>query len=197
MGRRARATSQKGSTMRRSTRALLAGALASMLLMSGAGADEGSTSYTAPFDEGPSSGDQWTLSQRDTDEGRVFIGRAYPIPGVISCDGGNAQEKFEILHEVTAPLSEVGATFEESLVDNYTWVSVGMKDADGEWLARSTQRGPLLLEGELTAALFDNLPEDRIPEVGETVTIEFGLEVASSCANANGGTVRFTEVTVS
>jgi plastocyanin len=154
------------------------------------------TTYSAPYAEGPTSGDSWTRGATDAESGRITVGRAYPVPGVISCTGGNAQRKFQIEHQLTRPLREVTVDFAEAAVDNYAWITVAVKDADGEWLAKTSLRGPVVDSGSLTAPIFDNLPEDLVPEVGETVTIQFGIELASACANAQAGSARFTEVTV-
>jgi hypothetical protein len=183
--------------MRSTTRVVMAIAVMSLLALPGASAEEASASYHPPFAEGTTGGDQWTRSYSDADSGRLFMGRGNPIPGVTNCVAGQAHIHWVVEHEVSAPISEVTASFSDALTDGYTWVTVSIKDADGEWLGYATDRGPTLVSGEVSTVLFDNLPADLVPEAGDTVTIEFGLQLASACANANGGTVRFTEVTVS
>jgi plastocyanin len=154
------------------------------------------TTYTAPYAEGPTSGDTWTRGATDPAAGRITLGRVYPVPGVISCAGGNAQRKFEITHTLTRPFREISLTFDEAVIDSYAFMTLAAKDADGEWLASTRDRGPTVLDGTLTAPVFDNLPEDLVPDVGDTITIQFGIELASSCANGQVGSAVFTEVTV-
>jgi hypothetical protein len=188
---------RKGTTMRSTTRVIMAIAVLSLLALPGASAQEASASYHPPFAEGTVGGDQWTQSYSDADSGRLFMGRGNPIPGVTNCTAGLAHIHWVVEHEVSTPISEVTAAISDVAIDGYTWVTLTVKDADGEWLAYQADRGPIVLSGEVTATLFDDLPEELSPEAGDVLTIEFGLQLASACANVNGGTARFTEITVS
>jgi hypothetical protein len=183
--------------MRKTTRVVMTLAVLSLIALPGASAEETTTAYHPPFAEGTVGGDQWTRSYADAASGRLFMGRGNPIPGVTNCTAGQAHIHWLVEHEVTTPFEEVTASFTDAAVDGYTWVTVSVKDTDGEWLAYQSDRGPTVLSDAVTATLFDDLPRQLVPQIGDTVTIEFGLQLASACANANGGTVRFTEITVS
>ena len=147
-------------------------------------------SYTAPYKEGPTAGDQWAMSSATPDDGRILIGRAYPIFNPISCAPGGAMAKLTIKHKVTGKLKSVTADFTEAAFDGYTFATVAVKDAKGKWLASDRVRGPLAGDGSVTAKLFDTAKR------GDVVTIHFGMEMASACPNLGGGTARFTQVTV-
>jgi hypothetical protein len=150
------------------------------------------TTYVPPFAEGPTAGDDFNLSYADGTEGRLLLGRAYPVFNPISCAPGGGAATFEITHPVSGAFDRITAAFTEAAVDSYVFVTLSARTADGQWLASTRQRGPLVMSGELTAPLLRELPEDT-----EAIVIRFGLEVASACPHVNGGTVRFTSVTVS
>lgn len=185
---------QGASGMKAVSRAVLLVAMlatAFLLLPAAGAADEGGATYTAPYEPGPQGGDQWNLVHVDEDEGRVLVGRAYPIYNPISCASGGGFVKLQVAHVVDGPLTEVSATFADAAVDAYTFVTLAVRTADGDWIAGSKERGPLLLDGELTAEVFGEIPQDD-----EHVIVQFGLEIASACPHANGGTVRFESITV-
>jgi hypothetical protein len=188
---------RKGPVMPSIARVLAAIAVLSLLVLPGASAAEDTVTYHPPFAEGTVGGDQWTRSFSDADSGRLFMGRGNPIPGVTNCAAGRAHIHWQVEHEVVTPISAVTATMSDVALDGYTWVTLSIKDADGEWLAYKADRGPIVMSDEVTATLFDDLPEDLVPEAGDALTIEFGLQLASACANVNGGTARFTELSVS
>jgi hypothetical protein len=181
------------------TRSILVGLVAALALgLVGvpAGAENGAT-YSPPFEDGPAGGGTGSYSDRG-DDGRIVIGRVYPVPGPIQCPGGGAFAKYEVGHTLTGPISTVTATFTEAAVDQFVFVKLSVRDEEGEWLDTVELRGPLLLEGDITLELDDALfaGEDGY-EPGDVLTVQFGLQMASACPHVNGGTVRFTEITVS
>lgn len=173
--------------------ALLALVLALTLVLPAAGvADEHGTTYSAPYELGPQGGDMWNYIDADEEEGRIFVGRAYPLYNPLSCAPGGGYAKFEIVHELgDEPLTEVSATFSEAVVDSYAFVTLAVRTADGEWIASTRERGPLLLDGSLTAEPFAQPHEDD-----DHVVVQFGIEIASACPHVNGGTALFDAVTV-
>jgi hypothetical protein len=163
-----------------------------MASLPGAGAQESTTTYGPPFEEGPSGGDSWAMSSADTEDGTVTVGRAYPIFNPIQCAPGGAMAKLQVTHEVTTPISGVTVTFSDAAVDPYTFVTLAVRTPGGRWLASTRQRGPLIGDGEVQAPLFRDSPEE-----GETVLVQFGLEMASACPQVGGGTGVFNTLTVS
>ena len=117
----------------------------------------------------------------------------------IATGPGGAYARYEVEHTLTGPVSAVTADFTEPAVDQFVFAVLSVRDADGRWLGSAQQRGPLLVEDgslgvDLDPALFAG--EDGL-EAGDVLRIQFGLEMASACPHVNGGTVRFTQLSVS
>src|SRR5688500_14924625 len=86
----------------------------SLTLVPGAHAKGKATSYTAPFKAGPTSGDQWAMSNANPEDGRVIIGRMYPIFNPISCAPGGAMAKLQVVHKVTSSMKQVTVTYDQA-----------------------------------------------------------------------------------
>jgi hypothetical protein len=175
----------------RIVRLLVVAALVGALLPAGGAVAAGKAkTYAAPYKEGPTAGDQWSMQNASADDGRIMVGRIYPIFNPISCSPGGSMAKLQVRHKVTRRMKTVTADFTEAGVDPYSFVTVAVKDKKGRWLASSRQRGPLVGDGSVTAKVFDQVKR------GQTVLIQFGLEAASACPNASGAMARFTQITV-
>lgn len=156
----------------------------------GAGAAAKNKTYGAPYKEGPTAGDQWSMQRANAEDGRIFVGRLYPIFNPISCAPGGSMAKLQVKHKVTKKMKSVSVDFTEAALDHYSFVTVAVKGAKGRWLASYRLRGPILGEGTVEAPVFGKVKR------GKRVTIQFGLESASACPNASGAMARFTQVTV-
>lgn len=165
-------------------------ALAVALLPSGASAAGKTTTYEAPYAEGPTAGDQFSMQLANTADGRIIVGRLYPIFNPIFCSPGGSMAKLQVRHKVTGKMRAVTAEFAEAVVDPYSFVTVAVKTPKGEWLASTRQRGPIVGGGSLTAKMFHKV------KPGQNVIIQFGLEAASACPNASAATARFSRVVV-
>ena len=145
--------------------------------------------YSAPFELGPKGGDTYNLVQAEPG-GRITVARLDPRPGAISCNAKAGYARLLVHHDVTAPVASVTVAFTEALADPYVVVSAGVRDQNGRWIGFAHQRG----------AAGDGAFDITLEPVDETaptaLTIEFGLAVSSACPTVDGGTVRFTQVTV-
>lgn len=168
---------------------VVAALIAALLPAGGALAGGKPKTYGAPYEPGPAGGDRWSMQHAGTD-GRVIVGRMYPIFNPISCAPGGSMAKLQVTHKVTKRMKSVTADFSDAVLDQYTFVTVAVKDAKGNWLASSRKRGPILGAGAVKAPVFGKAKR------GQKVTIQFGLEAASACPNATGAMARFTQVTV-
>jgi hypothetical protein len=148
-----------------------------------------SKTYGPPFSLGPTGGDADGFSSADPG-GRIIVGRMYPAPGPISCPGRGQYATFKIVHNITAPVRKVGAAYTEALVDPFVYVSIGIRDATGRWIA-SRKVG-----GATNAGTFD-VPVRWDVKAVSPLQVIFGLELSTACPHADGGTIRFTSVTVS
>lgn len=156
-------------------------------------ASEADTTYNPPYEAGPEDGGTGSYRSVSPEDGTVTVARVYPAYNPLRCAPGGAHAKLTVEHTVTAPMTGVTAEFTDAIVDPYTFVTLAVRDQDGEWLASTRLRGPLAGDGEpLETHMFAGSPE-----IGETVQIQFGLEQTSGCPQANFGTATFTEITVS
>jgi hypothetical protein len=183
------------STQHRSLLAALVAVLTLGVSGTAVSAGNGAT-YTPPYADGPAGGGPGSFMQRHAD-GRMVVGRVYPVPGVINCAGGGTFAKFEVPHTLTGPVSSVTATFTDAAVDQFVFAVLSVRDEDGDWLDTTQRRGPFLLDGELTVELDEHLFGEDGLGPSDVLTIQFGLEMASACPHANGGTVRFVHIEVS
>ncbi len=150
------------------------------------------TVYTPPFAAGPSGGDQYNLVQTSED-GRITVGRAYPVPSAIGCSGRAGYASFEITHTAAAPVVEVTVDHTEAAVDPYTFLSVNVIDDDGRFLGSGKLRGLLVGDGHVDVPVsWPAEPEFRARDV----RIQVGLELTSACPAVDGGTLRVPTVTV-
>ena len=148
-----------------------------------------SRTYVAPFSAGPSGGDGFSYHSAAAD-GRVVVARTYPLVGPISCPSGGAYSSLSVRHSLGAPVRKVTAAYTEAVVDPYVYLTVGVRDATGSWLGSKKTAGA---KGSGVVSV----PVRWSGKVRGPLQVIFGLEVSTACPHADGGTVRFTSVTLS
>ena len=156
------------------------------------GANQKAKSYEPPYKDGPSGGDEFNFIEADPSSGNMAVLRVFPgIPPVTGCapEPSAAWAMFRVKHKVKAPVSKVSVAY-TAAVGVYGWITVGARDAKGEWLGVKKRQGPLAESGELTAKLFDK------PSRGETITVEFGLQLGDACPQVETASAMFPSVTV-
>jgi hypothetical protein len=168
-------------------RALAAALVAVGLLAVPSGAAPAKT-YTAPFAVGPSGGDNDGFASADP-QGRVTVFRLYPAPGPINCPGAGHYATLKVVHKVTGPVHKVTAAYDNTFVDPYVHVSVGVRDATGRWI------GNTKIAGATNSGKVE-VPVRWSSTVRGPLQIIFGLEIATACPHVDGGTINFTSVTV-
>ena len=173
--------------------ALFALVVAAVLVPSAAhGAKKKGAVHEPPYKAGPSGGDGFNHVEADPSSGNMAVFRLFPgIPPVTGCapEPSAAWAMFRVKHDVKTPVSKVTVAY-SAAVGAYGWITVGARDSKGEWLGVKKRQGPLAESGELTAKLFDK------PRPGETITVEFGLQLGDACPQAEGASAMFPSVTV-
>jgi len=142
-----------------------------------------------PYAAGDQGGDTYNNISADKATGDMRIVRYYPIPTStgLGCDGKAGFANFQVTYVAETPVKTVTVAYDNAVVDPYTWVNVGVRQ--GETFIRSTPaplRGPLLGSGTITQTL-------EVPTAG-SLTVWFGMQLASACPNIGGGLLRFTSV---
>jgi plastocyanin len=151
--------------------------------------DAAGGTYTAPFQAGPSGGDQYNVVREMPAQGRVAVLRAYPFPGAFNCAGQGGFADLRLTTVVPTATSSVALHYgAETAVDAYSWITLLVRDSGGSWLGGVQRRGPLAGPGVLSTGLASTVP------AGSLITVQFGMQVASACPNVDGGTVQFSSV---
>ncbi|HEU4481183.1 MAG TPA: hypothetical protein VFS18_04795 [Actinomycetota bacterium] len=148
--------------------------------------------YEAPYKPGPQGGDFANLILADPDMGSMAILRLFPgIPPVVGCEPEPSAgwAMFRVKHTVKAPVRKVKLDFDAALA-GYGWITVGARDRQGGWLGVKKLQGPHAGAGTITARLFDR------PSRGETITIEFGVQLGDACPQVEPGAATFNSVSV-
>jgi hypothetical protein len=145
--------------------------------------------YAPPFAPGPSGGDSDGFASVDP-QGRITVARMYPAPGPLGCPGQGHYATFKVVHKVTAPVRKVSVAYTEALVDPFVYVSIGVRDATGRWIA-SRKIGGATDSGTFV------VPVRWDRTVRGPLQVIFGLELSTACPHADAGTIRFTSLTVS
>lgn len=177
--------------MRRSS-LLLVVTLVAALASLGAVHDGDHDHYEPPYALGPSGGDSFNHLHAG-DDGRMVVGRAYPVVSVLSCSAEGGYITYEIVHPATAPVETVSVAFAEALLDPYVFATVNVIDDDGRFLGTFKQRGELIGDGTFEVDVEWPAETEFRPR---DIRIQFGLELTSACPSADVGTMRFPGVSV-
>jgi plastocyanin len=149
------------------------------------------TTFTPPYSPGPHGGDQYNWISTDPTSGRVSAARAYPYPGAFNCAGSGGYAYLRLRPVVTGPVSAVTVDVSQAATDAYTWISLLVRDGAGRWLGGAKLRGPVIGSARLRT------PLAWTPDlVGHPIVVDIGLELASACPNADGGTASFRDVVI-
>lgn len=148
--------------------------------------------HEPPYKQGPTGGDEFNHVESDPQSGRMAVIRTFPgIPPVVGCapEPSAGWGMFRVKHKVDAPVSQVTLAYDAAL-DPYAWITVGARDEKGDWLGVKKIQGPSGGSGKLTARLFEK------PQRGETITIEFGLQLGDACPQVGFAAATFPSVRV-
>jgi plastocyanin len=147
--------------------------------------------YTAPFQAGPQGGDNRNVVKEFPSTGRVAVVRAQPLPSAFNCAGQGGFADLRVATAVPFTTSVVSVSYSnQTVLDAYSWVTLLVRDAAGNWLGGIQRRGPLAGAGTLSTTLAAAVP------TGSAILVQFGMQVASACPNVDGGTVQFSAVTL-
>jgi len=178
--------------MKRSGALVAALAIAVALATPAAVAGKKGKTYEPPYKNGPSGGDSWNHVERDPESGQMAVTRVFPgFSPVVGCvpEPSGGWGMFRVKHDVKQPVSKVTVTFDAAL-DPYAWITVGARDERGEWLGVEKLQGPFAGSGKLTARLFER------PRVGNTIFLEFGLQLGDACPQVSFAAASFPSIKV-
>lgn len=159
----------------------------------GAGKRRGPFRYQPPYKLGPQGGDQYNEVHADRETGQITIVRTFPWPGSFGCipESEAAWANFEVIHRKRKrPARRVIVKYENAELDGYGWITLFVRNKKGRWLGSDAVQGPLVgATGKI---------KTRVRKRGRTgkIRIQFGLQVASACPQAEAMHVAFPKVKV-
>jgi len=181
---------------------VLAATAALLPLAAPAGA---ATDYTpGQYTAGPKGGDASTYTEADPASGKVVIfQRNTRQAAAVHCIGDGPRATLVAAHPVTGPASSVVVNYADAFMTAHPVIDVLVTGSKSDWLGHGNAFGPKTNEsGAVT------IPLSKTPEVGETLTIQFGLQLHAGCLGhptllglqgsrpVEGAQVMFTSVSV-
>lgn len=180
--------------------AALVAVLATAVGPAGAAGSYGPGNYTV----GPKNGDPSTYTEADPGTGKVVIlQRNTRQPAAVNCVGDGPRATLLAVHNVTEQVSSVQVAYSEAfLSDNEIIMDVWVYSDKTGPLGKKSAFGPMM-----NASGTVDVPLRKIPAVGETMTVQFGLQTGAGCLPhpliglpgsrfVNGGQATFTAVKV-
>ena len=184
--------------------AVLAAATFTVVAVSVAPAGAAASYGPGNYRNGPKNADPSAYAEADPATGKVTIFQHNTRQAAaVNCVGDGPRATLLALHTVTDQVSSVQVDYVEAMLsDNEIVIHLAVKgDKSGALGAKSTF-GPMMGEsGSLT------LPLRTLPQPGETLTIQFGLQTGAGCLPhpliglagsrfVNGGQATFSSVKV-
>lgn len=180
-------------------RSILLVAMAVGLLAGSPAAQASSTTYrpgmyqVGPAYSGPAHRTSYVEANKDS--GKVTVLWANPTPGAIGCPAVGGFAYLRVAQAATGEeLTRAIVAYSGATLSQYAWLKVNVFEQVGDTrtsIGSLADRGQMANEtGQLVVKL------DRPPVAGSTMFVDFGIETASACPNADGGTAVFDVVAI-
>jgi hypothetical protein len=184
--------------------AVLAAATLSVVAVSVAPAGAAASYGPGTYKSGPKNADPSAYSNADPATGKVTIFQHNTRQAAaVNCVGDGPRATLLAVHQVTDQISSVQVDYAEAwLSDNEIIMHVAVSGDKSGPLGVKSAFGPKMNEGGSI-----KVPLKVLPQPGETVTVQFGLQTGAGCLPhfligldgsrlANGGQATFTGVKV-
>lgn len=184
--------------------AVLAAATVTVVAVSVAPAGAASSYGPGQYKSGPRNADPSAHAEADPSTGKVFIiQRNTRQAAAVNCVGDGPRATLLAMHQVTEQVSSVQVDYTEAfLSDNEIIIHVAVTGDKTGPIAAKSDHGPMMNESGSV-----NVPLRTLPQVGETLTVQVGLQTGAGCLPhpqlgldgsrfVNGGQAIFTSVKV-
>ena len=129
------------------------------------------------YQAGPQGGDTNTIAEADPETGavRVFQHNSRQAAAV-HCIGDGPRATLLASHPVTGPVSSVEVSYTGATMSEHPVIDVLVSGPGGRWFGHAVSHGPKVNE---TGSV--EVPLAEMPEPGEVLTVQFGLQVHAGC----------------
>lgn len=181
------------AVIRRTIAALSIAALVVMALVAPAtAAKKKGDVHKPPYKKGPSGGDRWNHVEADPKTGEMTVMRLFPgFSPVVGCapEPAAGWATFRLHHEVDTKVRSVTVNF-EAMLDPYAWITVVVRDGNGDSLGLDKFQGPHEGSGAVKVRLF------RHPQRGSEMEVEFGAQLGDACPQVSWAHVSFPSIVI-
>lgn len=184
-------------------RFVLLGAAAVVAVMA-APAGAGSTFGPGQYQPGPKGGDESTFEEANPGTGEVTIFQHNTRQAAaVHCIGDGPRATLLASQPVTDSISSVTVEFVNAIMTDHPVIDVLVMGSQSDWLGHGAAFGPK--NGESGSI---SIPLSKTPQVGEVVTVTFGLQLHAGCLGhptmlglqgsrvVEGGKATFTSVKI-
>lgn len=157
------------------------GLVASLLvLMLTTPAGAGDNTYGPPYKAGPRGGDNHSMATADPNTGHVMIFEDnLRQSAAVACAGDGPRAMLLARHPVSGPVSAVSVAYSEAHLTQNVVIDVLVTGSQSGWLGHRSAFGEM--DGESGSL---RVPIQGKPVDGETMTVQFGLQVGPGCLPA-------------
>lgn len=146
-----------------------------------------------PRYSGPAHSTNYVEANKDT--GKVTVLWANVEPGAIGCKTYGGFAYLRVARAITTEtLQRALVAYDSAILSQYAWLKVNVFEQVGD---TRTSIGSTAVRGQMvndSGTLV--VPLDRTPVEGSMMFVDFGIETASACPNADGGSAVFNSVAI-
>jgi hypothetical protein len=156
------------------------GLVASLLVLTLTTPAGAANTYGPPYKAGPRGGDNHSMATADPKTGHVMIFEDnLRQSAAVACAGDGPRATLLAKHPVTGPVSAVDVAYTDARLTQNVVIDVLVTGSQSGWLGHKAAFGEM--DGESGSL---RVPIQGTPVDGETMTVQFGLQVGPGCLPA-------------
>jgi hypothetical protein len=156
------------------------GLMASLLVLMLTAPAGAANTYGPPYKVGPSGGDNHSMATADPNTGHIMIFEDnLRQSAAVACAGDGPRATLLATHPVTGPVAAVDVAFVDAHLTQNVVIDVLVTGSESGWLGHKSDFGEM--DGESGSV---KVPIQGKPVNGETMTVQFGLQVGPGCLPA-------------
>lgn len=129
------------------------------------------------YQPGPKGGDASTMAEADPGTGEVTIFQHNTRQAAaVHCIGDGPRATLLAAETVSGPITSVTVDYADALMTAHPVIDVLVTGSESDWLGHGAAFGPKNNESGSIS-----IPLSKTPQVGEVVTVQFGLQLHAGC----------------